>query len=464
MGQFGWMLLPALAVLMAASPIQAESPQIASLPEPLTSPPPDPSAVSTPDSSPAESPVFSLDRDGQGTPTRGISHPGTYYEEPATAVSPGPAGPYSPEAQTPTGCVNGTCGECASCQAGGGDHFGCGLLCRELGDPWTLSSLMGEEPPVNVGGWWHFGYTNNSDGVFNTHPHRFNLHQGWVFVERVADGSEGLDFGGRVDVVYGVDAQNTQAFGNNPGRFDFQNGFDNGIFGWALPQVYGEVAYGDISVKLGHFFTIIGYEVVPAPDNFFFSHAFTMNFSEPFTHTGVLATVKANEQTTIHAGWTAGWDTGFDRFDDGSNFLGGISYQVVDGLTLAYMTTAGNFGAIGDGYSHSIVADWAIDEKWNYVLQSDVLRTSDGFDTIGLNNYLFYTICEPLKVGLRYEWWKADGTSFNETTLGLNYKPIANLVIRPEIRYQWAPGTDDNNALGIPENQGIFGIDAIVTY
>ena len=47
------------------------------------------------------------------------------------------------------------------------------------------------------------------------------------------------------------------------------NNFDHGIYGFALPQVYGEVAMGDLSVKMGHFFTIIGYEVVTAPDNFF---------------------------------------------------------------------------------------------------------------------------------------------------------------------------------------------------
>ena len=86
--------------------------------------------------------------------------------------------------------------------------------------------------------------------------------------------------------MYGVDGYDTQSFGNNPGRWDFLNDFDHGIYAFAIPQAYAELANGDFSVKLGHFFTIVGYEVVPAPGNFFFSHSFTMYNSEPFMHTG----------------------------------------------------------------------------------------------------------------------------------------------------------------------------------
>ena len=64
---------------------------------------------------------------------------------------------------------------------------------------------------------------------------------------------------------------------------------DHGPYGWAMPQAYFEVAYGNWSVKAGHFYTIVGYEVIPATGNFFYSHSLTMFNTEPFTHTGVLA-------------------------------------------------------------------------------------------------------------------------------------------------------------------------------
>ena len=61
---------------------------------------------------------------------------------------------------------------------------------------------------------------------------------------------------------------------------------------------------GDLSIKAGHFFTLIGYEVVGATGNFFYSHAFTMNNSEPFTHTGVLGTYDLGDGYTSYFGWT----------------------------------------------------------------------------------------------------------------------------------------------------------------
>ena len=35
-------------------------------------------------------------------------------------------------------------------------------------------------------------------------------------------------------------------------------------YGLAIPQLYGEIGNQDLSLKLGHFYTIVGYEGVPA--------------------------------------------------------------------------------------------------------------------------------------------------------------------------------------------------------
>lgn len=362
----------------------------------------------------------------------------------------------------------------AACDGNGCDGCECG--CQDgcswcnLGEPYELFGEVYNG--VTIGGWWQFGYTNKSDGVFNTHPNNFNLHQGWLFVEKAADGSEGFDWGVRMDLLYGVDAQNTQAFGNNPGKWDFQNGWDHGIYGWAMPQLYIDLAYKDWTVKAGHFFTPAGYEVVAATGNFFYSHAFTHNFSEPFTHTGVLISYAATEKFTGYAGWTAGWDTGFDQFSGGSNFLGGGTYAVSDDLSASYILTAGDLGVIGDGSTHHFVVDWKFAEKWEYVLSSDIVHTSqpvftgNGYDTFSLANYLFYSINDCLRAGTRLEWWKADGISYYETTYGLNIRPHANVAIRPEIRYQWSPAGDGpaGNPVGLPLKGAMFGIDAIVTF
>lgn len=370
------------------------------------------------------------------------------------------------EACDPNVCIPDPCCPVDACDASGGCLSGDGF---DLG-----SKLFAEDSGWDIGGWTQWGYTNNDDGVFNTSPNRFNNHQSYLFIEKKADGSEGLGFGGRVDLLYGIDAQNTQAFGNNPGRWDYLNGFNHGDYGWALPQAYGEVAYGDLSVKIGHFYTLHGYEVVTAPGNFFYSHAYTMNFSEPFTHTGAVATYAVNDKLTVYGGYVFGWDTGFDQRFGGSAVQTGMTYAATDKLSLTYLTTFGDLGQIGDGYSHSFVGTYKITDKLSYVLLSDLVDANGTagtggvvLQTVSAANYLLYNITDKVGVGGRAEWFKYNGQSYYEITAGMNIKPVSNLVIRPEIRHQW---TRDLNqvgplaAFGIVGDQTIFGIDAILTF
>lgn len=375
----------------------------------------------------------------------------------------------------------------ASCDTGcdtecdSGCDSGCDSCCStscvadwcDLGDAFTISeSLFGECSPWTAGGWVQAGYTSESTGLFNNLPGQVYLNQSWAYLEREADGACGWDWGFRADIMYGTDGSDTQAFGNQSGNWDYENGFDHGDYSWAIPQLYGVLQNGDLSVKLGHFYTLIGYEVVGAPDNFFYSHAYTMYNSEPFTHTGALATYTVSDNLEVYGGWTAGWDTGFDQLDGGSNFLGGFSAALMDDLTLIYITTIGDFGWRGeDGYMHSIVLDATLTDNLNYVFQSDYLRVaSTGEDNVGINQYLFYTVSDCVAVGGRVEWWKTDPLngedliSVYEATFGVNIRPHANLMVRPEIRKNWAPSSKADAAVYDGVNDTIFGIDAIVTF
>ncbi len=375
-------------------------------------------------------------------------------------------------------CCDDSCCDDTCCGVGAG---GSGLFSGMgpgIVEGFSLAGALGVDC-WDIGGWTQFGWTDDNvpqssvrnDALsFLDSPDRFNLHQQWFYIGKEADGSKGFDLGFRFDLMYGVDAAKTQAFGNPAGSWDFQNGFDRGAgYGWAIPQLYGEVAMGDLSVIIGHFYTIVGYEVVPAPDNFFFSHALTMFNSEPFTHTGVLGTYSGFENLTLYGGWTLGWDSGFDNLNSGNNFLGGFSASLSDAVTFTYITTYGNFGARDNGdsnsYAHSTVLDVALTDKLNYVFQSDLVGIDaagvTANDQVGINQYLFYEFNDVLKFGSRIEWWKSDGQSNYEFTTGVNVKLLDNLVIRPEVRKDWTPaagGTFGNT------NRENVACDMILTY
>ena len=334
-----------------------------------------------------------------------------------------------------------------------------------------------EEKPWNYGGWLQFGQHTKSNGQFNNRPQNYNLHQAYVYLEKVADGSEGLDWGGRIDYVYGIDGPDTQAFGNTPGTWD--TGWDNSGapfgdgYGHAIPQLYGELALGDISLKVGHFYTLIGYEVVTAPDNFFYSHSFTMNNGEPFTHTGAIATSQMGD-VTLYSGWVAGWDTGFAS-NKGSAILSGASMSLGDAVTATYVNLIGRIGNGTDnnGYNHSIVLDFHLTEKLTYIFQTDLVDYNSPSNTfadrraVGVNQYFLYSLTDNWGVGTRAEWWRTEIAPGNnadllETTVGVNGKIGDHVIVRAEARWN-----KDNDGFIIPaaNNQDlIFGTDLILTY
>ncbi len=385
-------------------------------------------------------------------------------------------------------CDTGNCNGAGSCD-GLGCGAGFGLLngCCDLGEPWKL---FDGSCGWNVGGWSNVGYYNaNTFNNFNNYDiGKVQLQQQWFYAEKVADGSCGLGLGGRVDYLYGTDGPDTQAFGIPNGHWD--NSWDNGSggfgtnqgYGHALPQAYVEVAYENLSFKVGKFFTIIGNEVVAATGNFFYSRQFTFYNAEPFTHTGVLSTYKVDDDTQLYNGWVSGWDSGYER--NGSAYLGGFKRTLSDTSSLVYATALGRFGKTTgeDGYLHSVIYTNNLSDNLTYISQTDLLYTSNNQgsterNTFGNINYLIYKVNDCVSVGQRFEWFNYGGNSalfhghqndeLYNYTFGINYKASANLMLRPEVRYVW-DHTDPADRFGWLENgkssQAIFGTDMIFTF
>ncbi|MFM8636066.1 MAG: outer membrane beta-barrel protein [Planctomycetia bacterium] len=374
----------------------------------------------------------------------------------------------------------------------------------------------------------NWGSPYNGPITFNDRNWQGQMNQLYLVNEKLVDTSNGLDWGGRVDLLYGTDYIYTTArgldgylnnqvnYGGIPGSPSWVSTMDYGL---AMPQLYGELGYGNHVVRAGHFYTIIGYEVVPAIGNFFYTHAYTMQYGEPFTHTGILDTWKPNDQLTVYAGITNGWDnfsdpitsvpianTNYPGYNSNAAFLGGVSFKSSDEKqTLTMTTSSGNepiLGAGGAGVNYvgnrSIISTVYVNElsdKLTYVFQNDngwqfnagdyaiPLASGRGqsgtAQWYGINQYMFYSFNEKWVGGMRLEWfrdnngyrvfnpirnyWAGRGYStgyqgnFWQATWGLNYKPNRNVIIRPELRYDWYTPDQAGGALPFGMNNDQFG-------
>ena len=98
----------------------------------------------------------------------------------------------------------------------------------------------------------------------------------------------------------------------------------NGVFkpgqfaGYDLAQFYGEVhlpflTKGGLDVKGGRWYTLAGYEVVPATGRPLLSVPYMFNYGQPFTHMGVVTTLHLTDKLNLYNGTINGWDRFIDQ-------------------------------------------------------------------------------------------------------------------------------------------------------
>jgi hypothetical protein len=396
----------------------------------------------------------------------------------------------------------------AACGCGSNCAPGCGCGCEEkkcrfcvcgkLAEPWTLPLPHALKcRNITVGGWFSGGGYCNTFGDLSNGPLGFRnaadlmSDQNNFFIEKKTDTQcKVFDWGYRADYMFGADGPETQAYGDQDWDFDWDTSRD---YGSAVPQAYVTVAINDLTIKGGRFYTPIGYEVVPATGRYFYSHSYACFYAEPFSHTGLLGSYKLGEKLTVHAGWTDGWDQGWRNRNGASTILAGFTLTPSEKMTVNWFLSQGRFGDgrfsgnNGEIFFSSYVMSYKLTEKWTYVFQNDYavnysLPTADT-SWYGINQHLIYKINDCWSFGGRIEWFAdpdgarvaGDGNgrvlgnrgSYWEMTGGLNWKPHANVTVRPEVRYDWFHGTTVNQRpfnRGQSTDQLSGGCDVIFTF
>jgi hypothetical protein len=418
------------------------------------------------------------------------------------------------------------------------------------GDSTSASVLQVlKDSGIQVGGWFQLGATYNANNPangyngpvsFSDRANRLQLNQLNIFVERpvVAEGTA-WDFGGRIDFMFGTDAIYYQAAGIPP--FDINSGEPNNRGSWdlnicckstrtygiALPQAYLEayVPVGKgLNIKLGHFFSPTGYEIGPAPDVFFYSHAYSLDNGHPFTHMGLLLDYKLTRNWSLIGGpvtgsGTGGWDGNLTRTAlTNWNGLAGIMWVGEDKRnSFNILATFGDVSARSDEpwTLISSVLQHRITNKTHLVVHyvhgfvGGALLGGEQKDVqwMGVNTHLYYDLLEDLTIGIRGEWFRdRDGfrvlsplrvafatdnrgvsyagnmpitsapADYYQTTIGLNWKPAKRLKldnwkamktfnVRPNIRYDRVIGLDEPyRPFDNKKDQWLFSLDFMASF
>ncbi|MGA2256560.1 MAG: outer membrane beta-barrel protein, partial [Thermoguttaceae bacterium] len=211
-----------------------------------------------------------------------------------------------------------------------------------------------------------------------------------------------------------------------------------------------------------------------------------------------------DENWSVQGGLHRGWSQ-FEEDNPAVDFLGGFRWRSGDRrTTVSYTLSTGpqDVGSAENGFVYSLVIQEKLGPRSQYVLVHDLgvennaLPGGTTADWYGLNQYYIYTLNSQCAACVRAEWfrdqdgvvvsgpgnmtgvraWSGHGFAgnFYELTAGLNWRPQANVVFRPEVRYDWYDGGSGgyglSNQTGLPFNDGrsssqfLTAADLILTF
>jgi hypothetical protein len=367
--------------------------------------------------------------------------------------------------------------------------------------------LFPQSGRYRVRGWLDGGFIGNTgspaskfNGPYNA-VDRSNepmFNQAYLINELVLPQDGSFGFGGRADLLYGEDFFLAQSAGFEAQR-NLALKWNQQYYGLAIPQLYGEVGTKDVSAKVGHFYTIVGYESVMSVENFFYSHAYSYQFAGPFTHWGGLATAKLTDKLQVQAGLVNGWNA-LDRVNNRLGILAGIKYTTTSWWSSFAIITGDEPNNVANlpgilpksenRTRYSYLLGLKPTSNFEYVfhhwlgLQDDGTATGSTALWYGIDQYVYYRLNEQLRVGGRVEWFRdEEGTrvglarpsnpntppfegNFYSLTFGFNYLPHPNILLRPEIRSDWFGGSQSRKPFqdGQSDHQLMLGFDAILRF
>lgn len=315
---------------------------------------------------------------------------------------------------------------------------------------------------LKLSGWIAQSYTFNPHRpenrlnlfrVFDDRSNDYRMNQFSLILERPLGEGKDLDWGFKVQAIYGADSR----FIHSLDLPEADSPFTKHTVQVDATQFYSLFRLpigGGLTVKMGKYVTTLGYEVIDAPGNPLYSHSYLFGFAIPFTHTGVQLDYQATESLNLYYGLVRGWDVVTTDLNSSFSHMFGMGLKPSEELNLLLNLVTGPETESENSYRTvvDLVASWQPLPGWSFVLNADVgherLPDTKGSLWWGIAGYVTYRWSPAVAATLRAEYFRDDtqtrisGTKdLTELTLGLELHPIKgfqNLRLRPELRWDHA--------------------------
>ena len=315
--------------------------------------------------------------------------------------------------------------------------------------------------------------------VFDYNDNSFNVDVAELVVQMAA--TKANDFGFRADVVAGKSIPKiSKAQDRYNTQFDVQQAFAS----YVAPVGSG------LRLDVGKYVTHLGYESIEGYDGYNdnYSRSLLFGFAIPFTHTGVKATYAFNSKVSGMVEVVKGWDLVHDN-----NRAKSIGAQ----LTLTPMSPLnvmlnwiGGPELANDNHTRRNVIDIVATLKptasltlgmnGDYGIEKGTSRVVAGDDAIwkGIAGYATYALTSKFSLSLRGETLQDDGgtrlgtetratlseATLSEATFTPTYKFTDHIVVRGEVRHDWANQPILARRGGLSEMQTTAGLNFIIVY
>jgi hypothetical protein len=360
---------------------------------------------------------------------------------------------------------------------------------------WPLMQLLQGSGPglllddnrLRLYGWTDLSFTASSVEPeqlpmgFNFKANEFLLQQSWVRFELpVQTSGTTPTVGFRIDNYFGTDYRFTIARGLFSGQLTADNGMPN-LYGYEPIQFYSEAYFPEVcrglDVKIGRFYTLIGADSVEAISAPLGSRTYNLIY-DPYTHTGILTTLKLDDAWTVQNAVVLGSDIFIDPADN-PTYAGTVKWAPPSGRDSVLFSVI-----LGDGRFDqkrnfnnpeiiNVVYSHKLDSRLSYTLDA-LLGFQTNVPELGtvtwytVTQYLTYILSPRLSATARLEFFddpQGQRTGFTglytALTTGLTFKPERWLYLRPEIRYDY---NDDSRPF--EGHHGVFSaaMDVVVRW